>query len=214
MNPRPDYSCPQSPRSLLCRQASLWPRGSLGGHPVTLHSELVCSLRGPGPNPTPDSHRGLPQGPLSPSPSLPRSLSSSLDLSSHKKERGLFNSILGPHPASRPLGRQASAHSGEPPLKNPSGLCPPSQAPAPSQAGSLGTHPEQGSPSVPEPHPFSSQPEASPSHQGARFPGARYARFGETTESAERSPGPSPSGAGDGGAPGANGPGVRSREQS
>ena len=67
---------------------------------------------------------------------------------------------------------------------------------------------------MPEPHPFSSQPEASPSHQGARFPGARYARFGETTESAERSPGPSPSGAGDGGAPGANGPGVRSREQS
>ena len=114
--PRPDYSCPQTPRSLLCRQVSLWPRGSLGGHPVTLHSELVCSLRGPGPNPTPDSHRGFPQGPLSTSPSVPRSLSSSLDLSSHTKERGLFNSILGPHPASRPLRRRASAHSGEPPL--------------------------------------------------------------------------------------------------
>ena len=58
---------------------------------MTLHSELVCSLRGPGPNPTPDSHRGFPQGPLSTSPSVPRSLSSSLDLSSHTKERGLFN---------------------------------------------------------------------------------------------------------------------------
>lgn len=67
---------------------------------------------------------------------------------------------------------------------------------------------------MPEPHPFSSQPEAGPSHQGARFPGARYARFGETTESAERSLGPSPSGVGDGGAPGANCPGVRSRERS
>lgn len=40
------------------------------------------------------------------------------------------------------------------------------------QPGSVGAHPGQRSPSVPQPHPFSGQPEAGPSHQGARFPGA------------------------------------------
>ena len=43
------------------------------------------------------------------------------------------------------------------------------------QPGSVGAHPGQRSPSVSQPHPFSSQPEAGPSHQGARFPGARGA---------------------------------------
>ena len=89
------------------------PTGSLGGHPVTLHSTSWSVPLGGRVQIQVQIPIG---GSLFPSPSLPRSLSSSLDLSSHTKERGLFNPTLGPHPASRPLGRQVSAHRGEPPL--------------------------------------------------------------------------------------------------
>ena len=115
------------------------------------------------------------------------------------RKEGISIPAVSPLPPSRPQGPRAA--SGRPtrgtrPLY-PSRLCPPFPASGP-QPGTAGAHQGQESPSVPQPHPLSARPESGPQSPGRTVPGGG-GRSREATESAGRSPGPSPSGVGDSG---------------
>ena len=120
------------------------------------------------------------------------------------RKAGFSISALDPRPRSRPLGpRTGSRHlaRGTRPFNNlPVYACPP-KPPPPARLG--GCPPRTAKPlSVPAPPLFKSAGGGSVA-PGRAVPGGS-GRSGETTESAERSPGPSPSEAGDGGAAGAD----------